>query len=205
MLVATTAKRTLVPATLSLASLTLAALVLVGCAPVSSTTAEANGGATAGAEAGVPTFSDVWVKAAPELMGGTGMTALFGVFENSTDEDILILGGTADAALTTTKLDTHEVIQNDAGEMVMQEKKGGIVIPAHGSVTLKPGSYHIMFWDLKKPIAVGDTITITLNFSNGTSATIDAVARDIANANETYDPKADTGSTPAPSSTMKME
>ncbi|GAB2825178.1 copper chaperone PCu(A)C [Alpinimonas psychrophila] len=186
--------------TLAFATLTMAALALAGCtsaAAVSTHTPEADA-------AVVPTFTDVWVKAAPELMGGTGMTALFGVFENPSHDDITILGGTADAALTTTKLDTHEVVQNDAGEMVMQEKKDGIVIPAHGSVTLKPGSYHIMFWDLKKPIAVGDTITITVNFSNGTSATVDAVARDIANANETYDPKADTGATPAPSSTMNM-
>ena len=188
--------------TLAFATLTMATLALAGCtsaAAVSTNTPEASDAAV------VPTFTDVWVKAAPELMGGTGMTALFGVFENPSHDDITILGGTADAALTTTKLDTHEVVQNDAGEMVMQEKKDGIVIPAQGSVTLKPGSYHIMFWDLKKPIAVGETITITLNFSNGTSATINAVARDIANANETYDPKADTGATPAPSSTMKME
>ena len=190
---------------LALAMFALATLVLVGCAPATPPTATTSGDATSAADLMVPTFTDVWVRAAPELMDGTEMTALFGVFENSTAQDILIVGGTADAALTATPLETHEVVQNDVGEMVMQQKEVGIVIPARGSVTLKPGSYHIMFRDLKKPIAVGETITITLNFSNGTSATVDAVAREIANANESYDPNADTGATPAPSATMTMK
>jgi copper(I)-binding protein len=60
-------------------------------------------------------------------------------------------------------------------------------------VTLKPGGYHVMFWDLIKPIAVGDDVVVTINFSNGTSLEVTAVAREIANANETYDPNADTG------------
>jgi copper(I)-binding protein len=182
----TTAKRAV-----ALAALTLAAFSLVGC----STAAPAPVETTAAAI--VPTATDVWVKAAPELMDGTGMTGLFGVFENSSDEDIMILGGTADPALTKTKLDAHEVVKNDAGEMVMQETEGGIVIPANGSVTLKPGGYHVMFWDLLTPIAVGDDVVVTINFSNGTSLEVTAVARDIANANETYDPNADTE--------MKME
>lgn len=193
MTMTTTAKRTV-----ALAVLTLAALTLVGCAPVASTPAEAP-------VAVVPTASDVWIKAVPELMDGMGMTGLFGVFENSSDEDITILGGTADSSLTVTPLEAHEVLQNDAGEMVMQEIDAGIVIPAHGSVTLKPGGYHVMFLDLLKPIAAGSDVVATINFSNGTSLEVTAVAREIANAQENYDPNADTGATPAPTSTMKME
>ena len=163
---------------LSLVAVAIAALALVGCAPATS-------------EPVAPTASDVWIKAQPELMDGMAMTGLFGTFENPTDEDITLLGGVADQQWTDTKLDAHEVVKNDAGEMVMQEAKGGIVIPAHGSVTLKPGGYHVMFWDLKKPIAVGDTVKATIEFSNGTSIEVDAVAREIANANEHYDDSAE--------------
>lgn len=152
----------------SLGAVTIAALALVGCAP-------------AAPAAVTPSASDVWIKAVPELMDGMAMTGLFGEFCNDGAEDINILGGVAaDASLTTTKLDAHEVVKNDAGEMEMQEVKGGIVIPAHGCVTLKPGSYHVMFWDLMKPIAVGDTVTATIKFSNGTSTEVEAVARDIS-------------------------
>jgi copper(I)-binding protein len=48
-----------------------------------------------------------------------------------------------------------------------------------------------MYWDLLKPIPVGSTVTLTLEFSNGTTLDVEAVAREIANANETYDPEAD--------------
>jgi copper(I)-binding protein len=182
----------------ALATFTLVALALAGCAPAMPSAAEEPAAIS-------PTASDVWIKAVPQVMGDMGMTALFGVIENSSDEDIMIVGGTADTSLTLTPLQTHETATNDAGEMVMQEVKGGIVIPAHGSVTLKPGGYHVMLLDLLKPIAVGADVVATINFSNGTSLEITAVARDIANAQESYDPNADTGATPAPSSTMKME
>jgi copper(I)-binding protein len=157
-----------------LAGLAVAALfataALTACAP-----------ATPAAPA-VLSITDPWVKAMPELMKDMNMTALFGVVANPTDETIYLTGGTAiDAKLTQTKLDAHEVVKGDDGKMKMQEVKDGIPVPAHGSVTLKPGSYHIMFWDLKKPIAVGENIEVTLNFSNGSTLKVTAVARDIAN------------------------
>ena len=129
-----------------------------------------------------PTITDPWVKAMPEVMLDMVMSALFGVVSNPTDETIYLTGGTvSDASLTETKLDAHEVVKGEDGKMKMQEVKDGIPVPAHGSVTLKPGSYHIMFWNLKKPIAVGENIDVTLNFSNGSTLKVTAVSRDIAN------------------------
>jgi copper(I)-binding protein len=149
-----------------LAGLAVAALLagaaLTACAP---------------ATPAAPTIADASVKAVPELMPEMNMTALFGVVSNPTDQTIYLTGGTVtDSALTDTRLDAHEVVKGK-----MQEVKDGIPVPAHGSVTLKPGSYHIMFWDLKKPIEVGENVAVTLNFSNGTSLKVDAVSRDYAN------------------------
>lgn len=163
----------------SLVAVVVAALALVGCAPATP-------------EPVTPTASDVWIKAVPELMDGMAMTGVFMVLENSSDEDIeLVAAQNTTEGLTDSPLEIHEVVKNDAGDMVMQEVDGGIVIPAKGSVTLKPGGYHVMYWDLLKPIPVGSTVTLTLEFSNGTTLDIEAVAREIANANETYDPEAD--------------
>ena len=164
---------------LSLASIIVAALALVGCAPATP-------------EPVTPSATDVWVKAVPELMDGMAMTGVFMTLENPSDEDITLVGATnTTEGLTESPLEVHEVVKNDAGDMVMQEAKGGIVIPAKGSLTLKPGGFHVMYWDLLKPIPVGSTITLTLEFSNGTTLPIEAIAREIANANETYDPEAD--------------
>lgn len=152
---------------LSLVAVVIATLSLAGCAP-------------APAEPVAPVASDVWIKAVPDLMDGMAMTGMFATFENPTDEDIAIIGGVTDTELSDTALEAHEVVKNDDGDMVMQEADGGIIIPAHGSLTLKPGGYHVMFWDLKKPIAVGDTVKATIEFSNGTSVDVEAVARDIS-------------------------
>jgi len=142
-----------------------AALALVGCAPAPV----------------APTASEVWIKAVPDLVAGD-MTGLFGTFTNDGSEIVYITGGTAaDASLTASKLDAHEVVKDASGKMVMQEVKTGIPVPAHGSVILKPGSYHIMFWNLKKPLVAGDKVTATISFSNGTSREVTAVARDISN------------------------
>ncbi len=141
-----------------------------------------------------PTITDAWVKAVPALMDGMAMTGVFMTVENSTDEELFLTSATSDTAgLTETPLEVHEVVKNDAGEMVMQAVEGsGIPIPAHSSVTLKPGGYHVMFWDLLKTIPVGSTVDITVNFSNGTSVAVEAVAREIANAQEKYAPETGT-------------
>lgn len=129
----------------------------------------------------VPTVTNAWIKAVPDT-AMMDMTGMFGTFSNSSNDVIYITGGVAsDKTLTETKLDAHEVVKDAAGKMVMQEVKTGIPIPAHGSVTLKPGSYHIMFWKLKKPIVAGDKVDVTVKFSNGTSLDVTADARDISN------------------------
>lgn len=162
-----------------------ASLALVGCAPAA-TEAETE-------TSTAPTATDVWVKAVPELMEGMAMTGVFMTLENPTDEDIYLEAATNDTpGLTDMPLEVHEVIMDDSGEMIMQEVAGkGILIPAGGSVVLKPGGYHVMYLGLLETIPVGSTIALTLEFSNGSSLKVEPVAREIANANETYDPSMD--------------
>jgi copper(I)-binding protein len=43
-------------------------------------------------------------------------------------------------------------------------------IPAHGSVTLKPGGYHLMLLGLHRPLVAGQHFPIVVRFADGTSA-----------------------------------
>jgi copper(I)-binding protein len=54
----------------------------------------------------------------------------------------------------------------DHGIMRMRPVVGGLVIPAHGSLELKPGGYHIMLIGLRHPLHVGETVKLRLRFDN---------------------------------------
>ncbi|QPM91209.1 DUF1775 domain-containing protein [Pseudooceanicola algae] len=57
----------------------------------------------------------------------------------------------------------HEmVMQGDV--MQMGPLPDGLEIPAGETVSLKPGSFHLMFMDLTGPLTEGDTVTATLTF-----------------------------------------
>lgn len=79
---------------------------------------------------------------------------------NAGAEDRLI-GVSAPAV--TDKAQLHEMAME--GEVMrMQPLPEGLPIPAHATVALQPGGAHIMFMDLKQPLAEGAVIDITLSF-----------------------------------------
>jgi copper(I)-binding protein len=133
-----------------------------------------------------PVVTDVWIRAIPDTAVDGDMTGMFMTINNPTNEDIYLLGGTTDGTFTPDPLDAHEVVQDANGEMVMQDAEGGILIPANGSVQLMPGGYHIMFWNLTSPIPVGETVSATLNFSNGSSVDVEAISMTVEMGQEKY-------------------
>jgi copper(I)-binding protein len=50
------------------------------------------------------------------------------------------------------------------GDMRGMQPVSEIAVPANGSVTLEPGGYHVMLMEPTGPLAVGDTIELTLTF-----------------------------------------
>ena len=54
----------------------------------------------------------------------------------------------------------------ESGRTQMREVAGGLDIPAHGSVGLAPGGYHVMFTHLAHPLSKGDTVKATFNFEH---------------------------------------
>jgi periplasmic copper chaperone A len=97
-----------------------------------------------------------WARATPKgaEVGGAYMT-----IENKGARPDRLTGGAADFAT----VEIHEM-KSENGVMEMREVAGGLNIPAHGSVGLSPGGYHIMLTHLAHPLTKGDTIKATLNF-----------------------------------------
>lgn len=103
-----------------------------------------------------------------------GMTAAYMLIENK---------GAAPDTLLSVNGDVAEIIQihetkESNGMMSMQELKNGLEIPASGSVTLKPASYHIMIMNVKKELKVGDTFKLTLKFKSGKELPVDVTVRE---------------------------
>lgn len=52
-----------------------------------------------------------------------------------------------------------------------------LTIPAHGETTLAPGGYHLMMMHPVHPVKPGDTVTVTLQFNDGSTLDVDFAAR----------------------------
>ncbi len=123
------------------------------------------------------TMVDGWAKAAD-----TGMSAAFGTVRNPTSRPIRIVGAVSSSSKV---LQLHEVVAKD-GSMVMQQRMRGFVIPAGGSLELKPGGSHVMFMSLTKPIKAGDLVPLMLITSDGGLLRTKVLGKVFSGANEDY-------------------
>ena len=161
---------------LALPGAVLAVGLLAACA---SDTTATDATSTASAALCPITVADPWVKAAE-----SGMTAAFGTMTNSGSTEAVIVSATSEAA---ARMEVHEVVNKD-GQMVMQQKQGGLVIPAGGSATLAPGQDHLMLMELPAPIEAGDEVEITVTCGDGGTVTWTSVAKPFEGGAETYVP-----------------
>jgi len=105
------------------------------------------------------TIAHPWARATPPgvTVGGGFLT-----IHNGSDQEETLLGGSAPFA---HEVQIHETVQ-DGEVMKMQHRPNGVVIPAGESLSLKPGSYHIMFMGLESPLVDGERVPVTLTFEH---------------------------------------
>ncbi len=88
----------------------------------------------------------------------------------------------ADETTTTAMMGSGEAGSSSTvpgGGMMKMQKVDEIAVPADGMVKLELGGYHVMLFGLKKDLVVGDTVTVTLTFSEGGELTVDAPVREM--------------------------
>lgn len=164
-----------------------AALGLTACAggadDAASSSSSAPTAATSSAPAegqGAPlTVSDPWTKATED-----GMTGSFGLLENSSDEDLHVVGVSAEVG---AKAGLHVMVADEDGQMVMQQSPDGFTVPAGGSFELAPGGAHVMLMGLTEPIEPGEEVAYELELEDGSTVEVVSVARPYTGANESYD------------------
>ena len=102
--------------------------------------------------------SDPYIRASGAMASSA---AAFMVIEDHGTAGDRLIAAASDVA-DRVELHTH---QSDAnGVMRMIEVEEGFAIPPGGSHALARGGDHVMFLGLKRPLADGDVVTVTLTF-----------------------------------------
>lgn len=105
-----------------------------------------------------------------QKVGGAFMT----ITNKGSREDRLLSGTSPVAA----EVQLH-TMSMDGGIMRMRQAEGGIAVPAKGKLELKPGSYHIMFMGLKRPLKQGERVPLTLRFQRAGSVTVQVAVQPV--------------------------
>ncbi|WP_345814356.1 copper chaperone PCu(A)C [Paraburkholderia sp. PREW-6R] len=120
----------------------------------------ASGLVTAAQAAGAQAISvqNAWVRWLPNNLPAAGYLTLVNASDKAVDLVDISSDDYGDAML-------HQTVSNGSSQkMVMVDK---LTVPAHGQVAIAPGGYHVMLEDAKHKVAPGDTVHLTLKFSDG--------------------------------------
>jgi copper(I)-binding protein len=123
-------------------------------------------------KAGAVEILSPWSRATPP---GQRVAAAYMVLRNTSDAAVSLTAATSPVAGSVVFHDM--AVKNGYMQMVAHE--GGIEIPPKGEVELKPGGLHLMLVGVQKGLRVGKVYPLTLTFSDGASATVDAVVWDV--------------------------
>jgi copper(I)-binding protein len=123
--------------------------------------------------AGDLVLRDGWVRVPPK---GARTGAAYLTIVNGGNREDRLTGGKTDAAGI---LEVHEM-KMDKGVMSMRAVEGGLALPPGSETRLKPGGYHLMLIGLKKTVAAGDDIVMTLHFARAGDVTVHLPAKDAA-------------------------
>ena len=113
-----------------------------------------------------------WTRATPSTArtGGGFLT----ITNKGTTPDRLI----AARSTASDKVEIHEM-KMDGNIMRMRELEKGLEIPPGATVVLKPGSYHIMFMELRSPLVKGEKVPVTLVFEKAGSVDVVLEVREL--------------------------
>lgn len=147
----------------ALAGAALAAALLVGTAACGNETGSADTAALAAAEPPIE-ISDAWVRATVGT-DDPSMTGAFMAIDNEGQDDVTLTGASSPVAKMA---EIHEMAMVD-GSMVMRRIEGGLEIQAGYGQVLMPGGNHVMLMGLTDDLAPGDEVSLTLEFSDGST------------------------------------
>lgn len=151
--------------------LRLVTLVALGTAYLSATAADQNNADHQ--MMGAPLeATQVWSRAMPPT-APTG--AVYFTLQNPGDSPDRLLGVQTPRA---KKAELHTHVHK--GGMMRMKHVDSIEVPAGGQVEFKPGSNHVMLFELSAPLVAGERFPLTLEFEHAGEVTVDVPIQDQA-------------------------
>jgi len=114
---------------------------------------------------------DPYVRSVPP---GQTVSAAFLQLENKSSEVRTVINATSPVSKV---VELHSHVHEDG--MMKMRRVDSIAIPANGTTVLKPGGLHIMLIGLHKPLKLEQKVSLTLEFKDGSSQTVEAPVRKI--------------------------
>ena len=114
--------------------------------------------------------TDPWVRAAPP---NAPALAAFMKLENHTGAEISIVD--ARTSLAVARVELHRTTM--VGDVMKMTPQTAIPVAAHSATLLKPGSWHIMLISPQKVPLAGESVELTLLFSDGSEQKVVAIVR----------------------------
>lgn len=104
------------------------------------------------------TVHDAWIRTVSSHVPAAG----YFVVDNNGHEPVELVGAETPAYGHAM---IHRTMEHDGQSQMMHVE--AIKVPAGGKATFAPGGYHLMLMHAKKTLEPGDTVSVTLIFSNG--------------------------------------
>ena len=98
-------------------------------------------------------ITNAWIQEAPP---NTKIMAGYMSLTNNSNEPVTIRSITSQSF---RKIEPHRTLYKDGIAKMASLKK--LTVPEQGSITFKPGSYHLMMFSPEKPLLSGDTVTVS--------------------------------------------
>ena len=117
------------------------------------------------------TAVDPYVRA---VAPGQTVSAAFMHLSNSSADPISVVNATSPVSKV---VELHAHVHE--GGMMKMRRIDNIDVPANGKTILEPGGLHIMLIGLHNPLEIDQKVSITLEFSDGSSQTLEAPVRKI--------------------------
>ena len=115
------------------------------------------------------TIDEPWVRSAP---ANAPMLGVFMQIHNHSDNDVKLLSADAKGYQS---VELHRTMEHHG--VMRMIKQDFMPIAANNQLNIKPGSWHIMLIGPDSVPSEGQSVTLMLNFDNGTSKTVHALVK----------------------------